>query len=340
MTVFSDAFLSGTSTSSRQPSELLRDGFDVMILVSSWDSRSIAVTAADGLTADESILVLFDVRDQQGLRDKHDVELGAFAARQSQTMTVLKGSSTDLAGLWPRLLNLVLQTRQRLRRPLRLFLDLSACPRYYALALLANTLGTGVVSSCSLFYAEGTYDEAEGVEERHEIFTSGRWSSVPVPGLVGAWSPGKSRFYLASVGFEAAKTLRAVSRGDPDRVAVLLPDPGVRPDYAERTRVLNAELFEQFQVPNERVIRAPAGDAIRAWREISLAPDIERPDHENSFYVCSGTKPHSVALALRAMAVKHPTVLYNLPDAHRVTGVQPSGVFWSYRIEDLSALPL
>jgi hypothetical protein len=339
MTEFRDGFLRGVSTAGSSPADLLRDRVDLMIAFSSWDSRSVAVTAADVLTAEESVLVLFDVRDQQGLRDSHDRQLEEYLTRQARVTRILRGNSTELADVWSQLFVTIGELRQRLGRPIRLFVDLSACPRYYALAILANALGRGIASSICLFYSEGLYDDRHGDAERHEIFTSGRWSSVPVPGLVARWAPGKSRFYLASVGFEGAKTLRAVARADPDRVAVLLPDPGVRPDYAKRTRAMNDELFQQFQISDHCVVRAPAGDAIRAWQALSEA-GLERPEEENSFYICSGTKPHSVALALRAMAHGSATVLYNLPDAHKVNDVKPSGIYWSFIIEDLSALPL
>jgi hypothetical protein len=310
-----------------------------MILCPSWDTRCISITESESTTAELSIVLLFTQKDGLGLRKKHDAAVLQFAENHSKRVVIIEGNSVDVAGMWARLRESVLLFRDQIRRPLRVLIDISTCPRYYALALMAVALGTGVGKTVTMFYCEGVYDDGAKTEaEKHEIFTGGEWRPVAVPGLFGDWEPFKKRFYLASLGFEGAKTLRAIGKADPDRVGVLLPDPGIRPDYPAKTMHANAELFTQYTVPANSVVRAPAGDAIAAWKAMGESEGLERPLEENAYYTCAGTKPHSVALALRAIVLGYPTVLYNLPDSHKVTRILPAGKFWRFELQDLSSL--
>jgi hypothetical protein len=219
-------------------------------------------------------------------------------------------------------------------RPLRMLVDLSACPRYYAVGLLGAYITQGLVGSLTVFYAEGLYPEPGNGEEL--VFTGSRWKSVEAPYFPGFWDPRKKTFYLVSVGFEGDKTLRTISRADPDRVSILFPEPGICPEYVEKTQHANADLVRMYRIPENQIVRAHAADAIAAWQALSRAA-IERPD-ENAYFVCCGTKPHSIALGLRAKVLKTPAVLYNLPDEHRVVDIKPSGKFWKYEITDLTTL--
>src|SRR6185437_15994620 len=83
---------------------------------------------------------------------------------------------------------------------------------------------------------------------------------------------------------------------------------------------------------------APAADAIAAWKVLETTAS-ERPNMESSYYLCCGTKPHSLALALRAICIQHPTVLYSAPEKHNFVDVYRAGVYWNFRIQDVSVLP-
>jgi hypothetical protein len=188
----------------------------------------------------------------------------------------------------------------------------------------------------TVFYAEGTYKKNR---EDHEFaFTGGRWRTVPVPYLSGLCDPGKERFYLVSVGFEGSKTMRVVTRADPDRVSVLFPNPGIADEYVKISRDANSALIQSYCIPKEQIIEAEAGDAIAAWKRLAeVNPD--RPQDEGSYYLCCGTKSHAIALALRALALENPAVLYNLPEEHKVHETEAAGTFWKFEITDVSSLP-
>ena len=338
---FRSLYLSGVSHCSSDASQMLSEHFDVMVIAPSWDTRCRCITQACGLSVKEAVVVLLPAKDSGGLRDRHEREIRTFIERTGGNTHLVghdERPGTDVRTLWLQLRTCLFETRVEAKRPLSILLDISTCPRYLSLAVLGLCLGTGLAQRVSMFYAEGVYPPApSGGAERHEFFTQGRWNTIAVPGFTGRWDPWKDRMYFVSIGFEGAKTLRVISAADPDRLVVLLPDPGSHPDYPARTRRNNRALFEQYNLHSTRRVKAPSGDAIATWKVLSER-QLERPDEENVFYLCCGTKPHAIALALRAKLCEYPAVLYNLPESHNVIAIQPNDVYWRYDVEDLSCI--
>jgi len=335
VSAFRQGYLAGNSYQSDAPQNLIAGHFDVLVVVSSWDRRCLCITDCPDLTASTAIGVYFDVRDSSGLRDAHDKAVEQYCEMRGGLYEPIKGQSLDLPGMWGRIFGRISQARRAAGRPIRICMDLSTCPRYYSISVLSRCLGQGIAESVTMLYAEGRYPK---LNEGPELaLTGGKWATVPVPGLEGEYDPRKSRFYLISVGFEGMKTLRVTSKGDPERVSVLFPDPAVLPEYAEKTQRCNQDLFEQYRIPDEQVVRAPAGDAIGAWKALAEA-SLERPESEDAYYLCCGTKPHSIGLALHAMALGHPAVLYSVPEEHLVVNTQPIGVFWRFDVRDVCAV--
>ena len=231
----------------------------------------------------------------------------------------------------------LLQVYRDCGRSLRIFIDLSACPRFLSIGLMSQAILLGVAHKVTLFYAEGDYPEEKSEADEHELFTVGTWDALPIPGLEGSWDPDKKQYYMVSVGFEGSKTLRLLSRDVPDKVAILFPDPGVKPEYVQRTMLRNKSLIQRFHVPDDRIIRSNAGDAIEAWMRLNLSPE-EKPREHNVYYVCCGTKSHSVALALRALVLRYPALLYIVPDHHKVVDVAELGIYWRFDLKDMSSV--
>ncbi|MBZ0105945.1 MAG: hypothetical protein K8H84_09985 [Sulfuricella denitrificans] len=334
VTTFSDGALSGESLKSNSADALLEESYDLAIFVSSWEERCLCFPTSAAWTAKSTILILFTDRDSAGARDKHDEILKEHVKGHSQNVIIVSGRSIDIDLVWESLFDHILRIYGETKRPLRILLDSSTCPRYYVLAIVGACIAEGISGNISVTYAEGSYPcQTEGRHGAEEIkLTDGHWKAVSVPYFEGSYSPGKNRFYLISVGFEGWKTLRVVSRADPDRVSVLFPDPGFKPEYAARTRRDNEDLVKQFRIPGEQIISTAAGDAIDAWRALTDA-SLEREDSENAYFLCCGSKPHSLALGLRAMALSYPAVLYNLPQGHSAVPVVSNGVFWRYDLK-------
>lgn len=333
--IHSSGSLSGISRSAASPTSLYAGQYDLAVIVSSWDKRSVCISDVSEFHAELGILVLFSQKDSQGLRDRHDAVLKAFVQAQCVRVETIEGSSLELQPMWAQLLTHLARHRQALGRPLSVQIDASACPRYYLLGLVATALGSGLAAKVTVTYAEGRYPVNRQGDREEIAFTQGQWKSVAIPGLEGRYSPGLKRFFLVSIGFEGWKTMRAVTRADPDRVSILYAYPGTSAEYANRARSDNAYLIDYYRIPPEQILTAPAGDAIAAWQTLTTSR-VERPQAENSYFLCSGTKPHSLALALRAMSLHSPAVLYNLPEAHHVLPIEPNGTYWRFDIESLT----
>jgi hypothetical protein len=335
MTDFRSAGIEAASRSGTDPTALVAGEFDAIVVNPSWDSRCLSIAEAVDVSAALGVCSLFSNHGTLGLRDKHDRLVLAWLADKAQRVERVEGPSEDLSDMWKRMIGPLVELMQARNRPLKVLIDLSTCPRYYAAGFLSTGLERGIFSNVTFFYAEAAYPITR-VLQRPQSFTRGRWNSVPVPDRLGTYSPTKKRFYLVSVGFEGAKTFTAVSRADPDRVALLFPKPGFRPEYEELCDRQSDQLRDEYLIPPELVVEAPAGDMVAAWRQLT-EDAIERPDEENIFYLCSGTKPHTLALTLRAYALGSPAVLYNRPQTHVESETRPSGTFWTYEIRDRTA---
>jgi hypothetical protein len=155
--------------------------------------------------------------------------------------------------------------------------------------------------------------------------------------LRGAVNPAKRKAFIVSVGFEGVKTARVLSKEDPDRVSLIYPIPGVRPEYEALSLECNAATAEEYGVRENSILRVHAADAVGVWKALGTrALDCAE---EETYYLCCGTKPHALGMALRALCLKFPTVLYNVPETHTFVEVNPNGVFWRFDLRDVSAMP-
>lgn len=340
-TTFRQGYLEGQSISGHSVKGLIQGNYDLLVLTSSWDSRCVSICDASDILTKYIMLILFEIRDPFGFRDNHDRRLIEYiTSKCDKNNTIyLRGYSVEVESMWQQIMDNILTIRESQGRPLRILLDLSTCPRYYALALVGSCLSYGIAEYISVVYAEGMYRSClmDSATTTEYIFSKGHWRTVSIPSLEGSFDPGKKKYYLVSVGFEGVRTLQIINREDPDSISILFPEPGYIPEYVEVARTANEELIQSYKVDEGQIVRVHAGDAIAAWKALQEA-SIENPASDNVFYLCSGTKPHALGLALRAMILGFPTVLYRVPENHNPLNVVPTGNYWRYDIRDLSCL--
>lgn len=333
---FRHSFLKGESTKSKNIDELVNGKYDFGLFSSSWDKRCLCITNTSGLSVNYCTVVVPKLRDDLGFMDKHDPLLSEFTNSIGESH-ILSGDTSNPSALWDKVEERLLKVYKKIGNPLKVFIDLSASVRYLTLGVLSIGLQKGLVEQITFFYAEGEYPQEKSKQDKHELFTSGGWDVKPVPGLFGEWDPDKDRHYFVSIGFEGSKTLRLVSREEPDKVSLLFPEPGFKGEYVDRTYERNQALIDKYQIQETNILRSSAGDAIEGWKLLTES-EIEDVDRSNVYYVCCGTKPHSLSLALRALISRNPALLYVSPDRHRVVDVDPNGVFWRYDLKDMSAM--
>ena len=333
MTEYRRAWLHAASQHGSTPAELISGHYDLLVTTASWDARCLCLVDC-AVTADSAVGIFFANRGEGALRDAHDPRIEAFLQRVGKQVTLMHRGSDELDELWVDLWRAVVETADTTRQPLRILLDLSTCPRYFAMALIAAGFRSHLVGELVVFYAEGRYPPRTA-EDPHEPFTYGRWETVPVPLLEGHADPGLPRHYVVSVGFEGSKTVRAISSEGADNVTVVFPRPGVAPEYEERTMEENRILLDDFGIDQHEVIFAPAGDAVATWQ--ALAEHRERWTCDDAFYLPAGTKPHAIGMALDATLGGDVSVMYAKPATHKESAIEPLGQFWRFTIRDLTA---
>lgn len=335
---FRRSFVGARATRFSDPTKVYEGDYDLLVCASSWDRRCRAIADVDLIRANAGLLFLFSKRDVQGLREEHDDLLAQYFESRCEAFQYITADSGDLDRNWSSLRGTIDTVVEKQKRPLRVFVDLSAIPRYLSLGLLGYCFERGLAESVTYGYAEGRYSPNQG-SPTSDLFTEGTWDAAAIPSLEGEWEPHKNRLYIVSVGFEGTKTLRFVNKSEPDRVALLFPDPAVDAESGKRTRENNERLIAHFQIPDEKIARAHAADPVAGWQQLESI-GLENFEKENCLYLCCGTKPHSLAITLRAISSGTGAVMYVVPESHRPTEVSPNGKYWKYEVTDHSALPV
>jgi hypothetical protein len=331
----SQSFLNIAAKMSNHVDDAYSGRYHLLVAASSWDLRSTVICRSTDLDADHAILFNFKKKDAAGLSLDSEVRLTASLKAMSTTMHVEEVDSTAFESNWDRLRRQLLKCYQDNMGPIDVFVDLSTIPLYLSLGILGYGLKNGILKSIVFGYSEGCYADATPSIVAQELFTEGGWRAMPIPGLLGEWEPYRESHYVVSVGFEGLKTRQFVSRSEPDKVSILFPDPAVQVGYETVAMQSNARLVTEFSIPDSRVIRAHATDLNATLQRLSDAA-IENFETDNLTYICCGTKPHSLAMAIRAAVLQEPAVLYMVPESHRVSEVKPNGNYWRYEISDAS----
>ena len=235
MTEFLAAGIEARSRSEQDVRTLLQGQFDAIVLTPSWDSRCLSITDAPLRSRRPSGSAHYSptaVHSACATSTTRWSSVGS--AKGSRASPRYTGPSENLRDIWRGIFDPLTDLMRERNRPLRVLVDLSTCPRYYAAGLLSSGLQRGVFGDATFFYAEASYSEAENAPRVVEPFTSGRWSPVPVPDRMGRLQSHQAPLLSRLGGLRRAKTFTAVNRADPDRVALLFVPASASPREALR----------------------------------------------------------------------------------------------------------
>lgn len=334
ISTFAMSGINGTSFLADNISDVFFNDYDVLILTSSWDDRCATLINSPLKKVALSICLIFDDKDTEGQRIRNDNLLLDFSKQISHKQEVVKGLSTDVDNIWKQILEIILNYRNEANKSLSILYDLSCSPRFYPLSLLSNCFKYGIAGKVDYFYREGVYPEKQDLLSSEEIiFTGGRWKAKHVDSMIGSQNPGRKNRFTVSIGFEGSKTLMILNEFEPDKVNVVIPQPGYTEEYAERVREANHELFRNFGVKHENQIESHAADPVSLWEKI--VAQIDENQIWNDTFLCTGTKPHTLGLALATLSLGFPTLIYNLPKEHVPVLVKPTSKFWLYSIKNV-----
>jgi hypothetical protein len=312
---------------------LVLDRYDIILTASSWDERCRSLLSIE-VTADLTLCIVPVQKDNSGLTEANTALIQEFWSKRSTKLTIIDADPLEPKPTWDSIRKIVETHIKNLTQPLRVLIDLSACCRYWTLGLVAMFIKYGSFSSIDVAYTEANYNIVH--QDLSVEFRMGKWTTVPIPFLDGTYDPIRQKAYIVSTGFEGERTYRLISRGEPDSLFLLVPDPPVKADYLQLSLDANKSIVDDYCLTSQQSIKGSAADAVQCWEKLTQA-NVEDPLSNNIFYLCCGTKPHSLAMAVRAAILGYPTVLYVIPDRHSPSTVKSAGNFWLYRFVDLSS---
>lgn len=157
---FSDGVISAQSFRSSDPRELWHGYYDFALLGASWDKRCMAVTQCNEIKFGSAVVLIPHAMDLSGMG--HADGVSTFCLGKGEKVDVIESKSSNL----PDTLGLIRTKlaakigRGDRKSPARVFIDISTCPRYFSLAILAEALRSGLVGEVALGYSEGRYPTA------------------------------------------------------------------------------------------------------------------------------------------------------------------------------------
>lgn len=311
--------------------------FDIGFVFPSWDTRCTSFAESKTLYLDSAVEIAYENKGASNrFAQNRQIAIDGLSSLASK-VSKIDASLENMQVCARRMFNAIEEEANAKERPVKVFFDMSTASRYYVLSTLATALRSGIVSDFVFFYPEGEYFAAATEQSERGIFSGGKWETVAVPGLNGEFFTGKPYSLLVSIGFEGAKTLRVVNKLEPSQVSVLIPSPGFSEEYAKKTIEQNKRLIDDFVRTEDDTICAEAGNLVDALRKLQ-ASEQGLSEQQNLVFLCCGTKPHSLALGIRAFEMETPLVYYNKPSRHIENATVATGRYWRYHIRDLSVL--
>lgn len=311
--------------------------YDLAVFMAGLSSRAAAVGAESSITSETSVVFEFVEEREHPLRESVRQELLRHADSCSEISKHVVASRRQYREGVAELLAAVSQSLPQ-GRAAKVFIDLTAMPRYYAANLIAQLFLSGRASCYCLYYAEGNYVELPRRKRIGKRLTH-EWSLLPVPGLSEPQDPTKPRGFVLAVGFEANKTNRLISRHAPERVWLLEPRPGFNSEYTKRSDETAHQILEFAGDAAAQYLlgttRAAAGDVAGAHSALQEAlPLLESLGDYSWTFVPAGTRPHCAAMTL--FCLQHPEIslVCPTPGEYIAADVQADGTSWMCTVVD------
>lgn len=331
MTKFQENHIHGSSAKLSKK-DGIRDNFDLFICSCGWESRCLEVIEYDKgyFSFDSAAIISFKLGDDIGYAPEFMTKLKSFIEEKiDKDVEFIEHEVTELDLITGHIKELILKLIKDLNRPLCIGFDITCCPRYVFLYLLGYCLRYDLAKKISFFYSEGVY----GKDPTDYIHTKGLWRIIEIPELEArSYRPNKKLFVI-SAGWEGSRYRRLIAKYEPDNLGILLPNPGFTPKYTEKSKKECSPLIDEYNIAEDAIVSAPAGDAIAAWEALK-APSLNKKDYHIA-YLTFGPKPHALAMGIRGYLHDEISVLYRIPDGYIKIDSSPNDNFWRYDIENL-----
>ncbi len=322
------------------------DAFDLAVVVASWDSRCLEVTKLP-ITAKRVLLVDFKNKGETGRSNKHKNHLSSWAESIAEYVSECEIDSlavADSVRVWKNTLS------KETRPGDRIFVDVSSFPKSHMLTLFGILLRATIIKDISLFYAEADYvlepvsspvvtvsdDGTLTLASRTASgfsLTSGAWSTMTIPYLDGLSSPERPRHMLVSLGGEGVKTQALLEQYEPEVVSLIYPVPGISERYDQIARYENSVVGARFKERIASSVDCPYGSAGEVFRY--CCDSYINNDSEDVYFLCCGSKPHAIGLALAVRVLNGPTLVVRVPTSYMERNNPPTGASYLYSIRKI-----
>ncbi|MDD2835265.1 MAG: hypothetical protein PHY05_03870 [Methanothrix sp.] len=333
MTEISENVLKGESTKLSKHNGIIKD-YDLFIFSCGWESRCLEIMNYDSLSFifDNAMIISFMYKDGMGYEEEYMKKLILFAEEKSTNVERIEYYPNRLEIMAEEICQSLFRLYLELKRPLIIGYDITCSPRYIFLYLMAFCFKYNICKEISFFYSEGIYD----TNPEKYIHTKGNWSILEIPGLEAKEFEINKKLFVISAGWEGSRYRSLISRYEPDKIGILLPDPGFSEEYTLQSTRECKPLINDYNIQSNSIVKAPAGDAIYAWD--MLRSPVLNGKYYHIAYLTFGPKPHALAMGLRGFVNDNISVLYRIPDGYYKIEVKPNGNFWEYDIKNILSI--
>lgn len=313
----------------------LREGYDLCIGVSSWESRATVTFEALPPRTSRWEIWTFSTTDPDRAKAKQDC-FERLSSLRSETVELFQ-----LAGSlqYEQNFQIIEQHFRALSlqngRPLDVLLDMTCMPKKYILFMLGMAFRNEYVRAIDFLYAEGSYRapiDANPPATMSWSSSEGEWSSVQVPYLEANNFIPDARGLIVSLGAEISASVPFIERYEPTRIALVSveDDPTrIDTDAIETERRLLREL-EALPITTAHTAPLEAVLSVAALCETFCREQTEMAVTG----LAIGSKPHALALGLVALSIPNLEIVCRLPSRYLSGDVVSTGRVFLYRVED------
>jgi hypothetical protein len=274
--------------------------YDVAILSGNWDSRSTALVGSK-IAVDTAIVCTLLQPSVSTVHEGNARRVLDFANSHSTSVRQLDVDRRSQYSVVRTMAETIHGVARRIRRPVRVVIDLAGMSRFTALGLMAWGFRSGIVVEFSFSYAVATsYEIPARARDTPHLFRSGDWLPTPIPGLGWPGATGTLNRLVVSVGFEGKRTRRLVDLLEPDELVLFRSQSPI----AANNETLEIEMEPlRSAVHQSRLseVSAPIGD-VQAAVEQFLRTTQARSDRDRSVSILlAGPKITSLAAAIASM---------------------------------------
>jgi hypothetical protein len=304
------------------------ESYDMGIFFGSYEARALLSSSLIKKGhCEKSIIVLFNEKDDIGLRRKNDRLLVKQVKRCSRTKPII--IRCDIKGIERNLDNIEKSIPMNLYdKGCRWFIDSSGAPKPYTLSLISRLHNKISAPLIEIFHPTGDYEKLVNDDSAY-TFTRGESEYIWIHGYEGFPDIKRKWSFFFLLGFEGERSYGTLYRFEPSDVWALIGSPGYKPQYYSEARKRNRTFLDEGK---PKIIEANAADAVETFKKIERQLG-EITKRYNCCIIPLGSKPHAIGAALASLCHKNVGIMYLLPRKWNYRNIVEGKTMWKYHIE-------